>query len=98
MRVIIAGMGVQGRKRKEICGSDFVGYVDPHVVGADYKTIQDVPLTNYDAVLACIPDQPKTEMLGYCLKNGKHVLVEKPLWLNEPALFQKLTVLVHDNK
>ena len=42
--------------------------------------IEDVPLSSYDAVLACIPDEPKIEMLEYLLGNGKHVLVEKPLW------------------
>ena len=41
---------------------------------------RDVPLDDYDAVLACIPDEPKIEMLDYLLGNGKHVLVEKPLW------------------
>lgn len=90
MRVIIAGMGVQGRKRKEICGADFAGSVDPHAT-ADYKAIQDVPLSDYDAVLACIPDAPKAELLEYALSHGKHVLVEKPLWLQSPAAFRKLT-------
>jgi predicted dehydrogenase len=28
----------------------------------------------------CVPDEPKIEVLTYLLKNGKHVLVEKPLW------------------
>ena len=90
MRTIIAGMGVQGRKRKDICGVEFAGYVDPHVEGADYKILRDVPLTDYDAVLACIPDKPKAEMLEYALSHGKHVLVEKPLWVESPAAFQKL--------
>src|SRR5438046_1884817 len=96
MRVIIAGMGVQGRKRKEICGPDFAGYVDPHVSDADYKTIRDVPLADYDAVLACVPDKPKADLLEYCLKNGKHALVEKPLWA-DAAAFKKLTEIARAN-
>lgn len=79
MRVIIAGMGVQGCKRKEICGPDFVAFVDPHVSGATYKNIDDVPLDTYDAVLACIPNEPKVALLEYALSHGKHVMVEKPL-------------------
>lgn len=97
MRVIIAGMGVQGRKRKEICGKDFVGYVDPFIPDPDYKTIQDVPLDSYDAVLACIPDEPKIPFLKYCLENGKHVLVEKPLWAADHKSFKELTEIANNN-
>jgi predicted dehydrogenase len=97
MRVIIAGMGVQGNKRKEICGPDFVGSVDP-VNPADYKTIQEVPLSDYDAVLACIPDDPKIDFLEYCLSHGKHVLVEKPLWATSSESFQNLTRIANENK
>ncbi len=46
----------------------------------DTATIADVPLGDYDAALVCTPDEPKIEMLDYLLGNGKHVLVEKPLW------------------
>ncbi len=91
MRAVIAGVGVQGRKRKEVCGSDFVAYVDPFVAEAEYKHLRDVPLTDYDAVLACIPDEPKEEVLEYALMHGKHVLVEKPLWMKSPDAFARLT-------
>lgn len=97
MRVIIAGMGVQGRKRKDICAAEFAGFVDPHVDGADYKTIHDVPLDRFDAVLACIPDKPKAELLEYALSHGKHVLVEKPLWTESREAFQTLTALARRN-
>ena len=80
MRVIVVGLGVQGRKRRQFAGSDFVASVDPFVLEADYKDPQDVPLKDYDAVLACTPDEPKIDLLTYFLNNGKHVLVEKPLW------------------
>ena len=53
--------------------------VDPVNPEADYRSIADVPLDAYDAALACIPDEPKIELLTYLLGNGKHVLVEKPL-------------------
>jgi predicted dehydrogenase len=85
MRVIVAGLGVQGHKRRAFAGKDYVASVDPVNPEADFRRIEDVPVDRYDAVLACIPDEPKTELLGYCIANGKHVLVEKPLWANSEA-------------
>lgn len=79
-RVIVVGLGVQGEKRRKAAGPDFVATVDPVNPRADYKTAYDVPLDSYDAVLACIPDEPKVDLLRYFLSKGKHVLVEKPLW------------------
>ena len=80
MRVIVAGLGVQGYKRRKFAGKDFVASVDPINPEAEYRHIADVPINCYDAVLACIPDEPKIELLRYALENDKHVLVEKPLW------------------
>ncbi len=80
MRAIVVGLGVQGYKRRKFAGADYVASVDPVNPEAEYKTAQSVPLDAYDAVLACIPDEPKFELLKYFLANGKHVLVEKPLW------------------
>jgi len=80
MRVVVAGLGVQGYKRRAVAGSDFVASVDPVNSEADYRRLEEVPLDRYDAVLACIPDAPKIELLNYCVANKKHILVEKPLW------------------
>jgi scyllo-inositol 2-dehydrogenase (NADP+) len=80
MRVIVAGLGVQGYKRRAVAGPDCVASVDPVNAEADYKRLEDVPLDRYDAVLACVPDAPKIELMNYCVANRKHVLVEKPLW------------------
>lgn len=80
MRVIVAGLGVQGYKRRKFAGKDFVASVDPVNPEVEYRHIADVPINSYDAILACIPDEPKIELLRYALENGKHVLVEKPLW------------------
>jgi scyllo-inositol 2-dehydrogenase (NADP+) len=71
---------VQGYKRRAVAGADFVAAVDPVNAEAKYRDIREVPPGDYDAVLACIPDEPKVEALEYLLSNGKHVLVEKPLW------------------
>ena len=79
MRVVVAGLGVQGHKRRKFAGDDYVGSVDPVNHEAVYRSLPDVPLDDYDAVLACVPDAAKAELLAYCIANGKHVLVEKPL-------------------
>jgi predicted dehydrogenase len=93
MRVVVAGLGVQGHKRRRIAGEDFVADVDPVNAEAGYRSIVDVPLADYDAVLACIPDKPKIELLTYCLENGKHVLVEKPLWATHEGDIARLEAL-----
>lgn len=76
----MVGLGVQGRKRRRFAGADYVACVDPVSPDADYAAISDVPLDAYDAALCCIPDAPKYEVLSFLLRNGKHALVEKPLW------------------
>ena len=85
MRVVVAGLGVQGHKRRKFAGTDYFASVDPANPEADYKSLRDVPFTDYDAVLACIPDAPKKQLLNFCVDNGKHVLVEKPLWVEDEA-------------
>jgi scyllo-inositol 2-dehydrogenase (NADP+) len=81
MRVVVAGFGVQGKKRKTFAGQDCVAVVDPVHPEADFPALQDVPTGRYDAVLACIPDAPKLDLVQYCVTHKKHVLVEKPLWI-----------------
>jgi predicted dehydrogenase len=65
-----------------VAGTDCVAVVDPEKLESDFRRIEDVPLASYDAALCCIPDAPKYDVLKYCLGNGKHVLVEKPLWVS----------------
>ena len=97
MRIIVIGMGVQGNKRYAVAGSDVISTVDPVWPGADFKAIQDVPLESFDAALCCIPDQPKFEIISYLLSNKKHVLIEKPLWVNEEKKIIELEKLAIDN-
>lgn len=97
MRVVVAGLGVQGHKRSRVAGPDVVATVDPTVADAKYRRIEDVPLSDYDAVLACIPDEPKIAMLEYLLGNGKHALVEKPLWADEDRDIERLAALAKAN-
>lgn len=79
MRTVVVGLGVQGRKRAQIAGSDVVATVDPVVGGATHRALAEVPAESYDCVLLCIPDAPKPDLIEHALSRGKHVLVEKPL-------------------
>ena len=98
MRVVIVGLGVQGKKRLQFAGSDAVATVDPFAEGADHRRIEDVPLEAYDAALCCVPDSTKQSILRYLLENGKHVLVEKPLLDPESAQLQELKNLAESRK
>jgi predicted dehydrogenase len=80
VRVIVVGLGVQGYKRRAIAGQAVAATVDPVNPEATHKSVADVPLADYDAALVCTPDGAKIELLTYLLGNGKHVLVEKPLF------------------
>jgi scyllo-inositol 2-dehydrogenase (NADP+) len=97
-RVIILGLGIQGIKRRAIAGDEVVATVDPYNADADYEKLEDVPVDTYDAALACIPDQPKFEVLCYLLGAGKHVLVEKPLLVDDDQHLQRLYDLARSNR
>jgi len=96
MKAIVVGLGVQGQKRRKFAGSDYVVSVDPINKEAEYRSVENVPLSSYDTALVCIPNEPKVEVLTYLLKNGKHVLVEKPLWASDDQQIEKLEQLAHD--
>jgi scyllo-inositol 2-dehydrogenase (NADP+) len=98
MRVIVVGLGVQGNKRREHAGEDYVASVDPNNSDADFNDIREVNLDTYDAVLACVPDKPKTDLLRYSLSNKKHVLVEKPLWAAQDDHIVELEKLAQTNQ
>ena len=53
MKVVVIGLGIQGKKRLAVAGSDAAATVDPFVPQADHKTIEEVPLDRYDAALVC---------------------------------------------
>ena len=97
MRVVVVGLGIQGNKRLKIAGNDAAGTVDTVHPAAAYKTIEDVPLADYDAALVCTPDGAKLPILRYLLRNGKHVLVEKPLLGEHPEDLPELEELARRN-
>jgi predicted dehydrogenase len=98
MRVIVAGLGIQGKRRLAVAGTDVVATVDPVNSGAAYKSVTDVPLDMYDAALVCTPDDVKLELLHYLLSNGKHVLVEKPLLAADNTEIEQLAKLAREHK
>lgn len=98
MRVVVLGLGVQGRKRKAVAAGDVVAVVDPVHAEADHRQLEAVPLDSYDAALVCTPDEPKIELLRYLLSNGKHLLVEKPLFAQRPADLVELKQLALANR
>ena len=98
MRVIVVGLGVQGNKRREHAGEDYVASVDPNNSEADFNDIRDVDLETYDAVLACVPDKSKIEILLYCVDHKKHVLVEKPLWAEKEKQIVELETRALSNQ
>ena len=79
MRLVVIGLGVQGRKRRALAGDHVVAVVDPVAPGVDCKAIKEIPLDRYDAACVCVPDGAKLPILRHLVGNGKHVLVEKPL-------------------
>lgn len=97
MKIIVVGLGVQGNKRQYHAGEDFIASVDPVKPGATYASVEAVPLSAYDAALVCLPDEPKYQVIQYLLKNGKHVLVEKPLWTETDEKILALQDLAYDN-
>ena len=86
MRVVVAGLGVQGHKRRRFAGADFVTEVDPRNLEAKHRRIEEVPVDSYDAALLCVPDDAKMALLDYLVAHGKHALVEKPLFASDAEL------------
>lgn len=91
-------MGVQGHKRREVAGADAVATVDPVNPQAQFRRIEDVPLGSYDAALVCTPDEAKIGLLTYLLSNGKHLLVEKPLFAETSEQLLKIKKLAETNR
>jgi predicted dehydrogenase len=98
MRVIVVGLGVQGKKRLAVARKEAVATVDPFNTEARYKRIEDVPLDAYDAALVCTPDDAKIGVLAHLLANRKHLLVEKPLLADDPADLQRLKRLAEASR
>lgn len=93
MRVIVVGAGNQGGKRAKVAGAHLVATVDPVNAAAKFKSVEQVPLADYDAALVCTPDAAKPKIVTHLLANKKHVLVEKPLLGESGCSLQQLKEL-----
>src|SRR5688500_11387417 len=98
MKVIVVGMGVQGPKRRHAAGADFVASVDNTKPGADFRSLEQVPLADYDAALLCVPDAAKPALIRHLLSNGKHILVEKPLSVERVEQFDEFEQLARRHR
>jgi len=97
LKIIIVGFGVQGHKRKEIAADDCITIVDPVHPDAQYKSIEAVPKTEFDAAIVSTPDNEKFKIIEYLINAGKHVLVEKPLLFSTQEFQQIKTLLATNN-
>ena len=80
MKVLVVGLGVQGKKRKNILNKkQFYASVDPKNKKATFNDIKEADLNEYDSVFICTPDNEKLKIINYCLKNKKNILIEKPI-------------------
>src|ERR1700704_1946488 len=70
MRVVVVGLGVQGRKRTAIAGEEVVATVDPVLPDAGYRRIEDVPLHCYDAALLSERDDDLAALAELSAKSG----------------------------
>jgi scyllo-inositol 2-dehydrogenase (NADP+) len=93
LKVVVVGLGIQGKKRLAIAGADVAATVDPVQTEAQYKCIEDVPRHSYEGALVCTPDVAKLPILRYLLDHGKHALVEKPLLGDAPEDLLELETL-----
>ena len=97
MRVVVVGLGIQGKKRISVAKNDVVATVDSANSEADYQDLSQVPLELYDAAILCVPDSPKFDLIEYLIQNQKHVLVEKPLWVYSSKNISRLEDLAVKN-
>ncbi len=95
--MIVVGLGVQGHKRRLAAGNACVATVDPLNPEADFRAVEDIPLSDYDAALVCTPDEAKVDLLTYLLANAKHVLVEKPMLTGTDGELETLLRLAQDS-
>ncbi|MBV9170219.1 MAG: Gfo/Idh/MocA family oxidoreductase [Chloroflexi bacterium] len=95
MRYLLVGLGNLGQKRLAVLGARCVATVDPFNTSATYGSPQECPTDAYDCALLSVPNETKLDLIRYFLRNGKHVLVEKPLMLSR-AEADELSQLARD--
>tara|TARA_Y200000002_G_C22616997_1_gene636454 strand:+ start:79 stop:1008 length:930 start_codon:yes stop_codon:yes gene_type:complete len=83
MKILIVGLGNQGKKRiKYLNKYQVFGSYDPYSKSATFNKISKIPLDKFDTVFICTPDQKKYELAKFFIQNYKNVLVEKPFLMD----------------
>jgi predicted dehydrogenase len=88
MRYLLVGLGNIGGKRRAVLGERCVATVDPFNDAADFSEPKECSIDRYDAAILAVPNDVKVHLMEFFLSHGKHVLVEKPLILDEETAAQ----------
>ena len=96
MNYLLVGLGNIGHKRRQLLGERCVAAVDPFNSAADYRSPDDCPRDDYEAVILAVPNQAKLDLLEAFLRRGKHVLIEKPLLFPQRRQAEHLDRLAHE--
>jgi scyllo-inositol 2-dehydrogenase (NADP+) len=86
MNVGIIGFGNQGVKRFKLLKKNVKFIFDQNKNVTHFNKIEDLPLDKVSAVFLCVPDNIKSKLIKFFLKKKKHILVEKPLLINNKEL------------
>lgn len=81
MKILIIGLGTQGKKRKKVLVTNKnlrVITLDPYNPSADFKNLEEINFDFIDCVFLCVPDKEKKKFINICIKNKKSFLIEKP--------------------
>lgn len=100
MRYLVVGYGNIGHKRQVVLGKKCFATVDiDPTKKTDFLDSALVPeklLPKFQAVIICTSQQPKLDLVKYWLNKGKHVLVEKPLIIDQQQA-KELQLLARKN-
>ncbi len=86
MTIGIIGFGNQGVKRFKLLKKNVKFIFDQNKNVTHFNKIEDLPLDKVSAVFLCVPDNIKSKLIKFFLKKKKHILVEKPLLINNKEL------------
>ena len=75
MRILVIGLGVQGKKRVKFAGTDVVATVDPKNKTANFRYLEEVPINSFDVGIICTPEKEKLGLINYLLKDIKKKLI-----------------------
>jgi scyllo-inositol 2-dehydrogenase (NADP+) len=96
VKYLLVGLGNIGQKRRQLLGERCLATVDPFNAAADYRSPDDYPRDDYQAVILSVPNQAKLDLLEGFLRRGKHVLIEKPLLFADGGRAERLEQMARE--